>query len=874
MKHKRILFILLMTFALRGISQDTEKTTLVFTANSPGGIYHPFNSVNVTNVTRGWTETLAYPDTVLVLKNTTCIVSPNPFSTQTNVRFQMSREGRAIFVVYSINGQILSSTDSWLGQGMHNLTIALQKPQLAILSITTPIDSYAIKLIQTDYGSKNEIKVDSDDNWINNLYGESEIGKFELGDIMSYQAVYEDEDNSITSKTITQAQFDDDTITLHFLLPIGAIDGLFSISETQQVWFSRGNLQYQASSNSWRFANHQYDYIGEGNSNISSSYNSWIDLFGWGTSGYDHGAVCYQPWSANCNDENYLAYGQKSFNLNDQSGQADWGFNVIENGNNTTHAWRTLSYEEWQYLLESRTSLSGIRYAKATVNDVNGVILLPDNWNNLNYELNNFNQSNASFSSNVINASQWITLEQCGAVFLPAAGYRHGLEIHNVNSSGGYRSSTVSNEFNIWRLRFYDNGLCMDDCEDSRCNGQSVRLVYGSMVYDSTIVAQPPTVTTTDVINITQTSATSGGIVSSDGGASVIERGICWSTDHKPTIENDHISKGLGTGVYLANMDGLTGNTTYYVRAYAINSAGVAYGNELSFTYYVWPDGVLPGVFSVSSNRQVKFSQGNLQYNASTKTWRFAEDQFDYIGEANSNISYHYNGYIDLFGWATSGWNCGNGYYHPWDSVSYPSIEYGPLGKYDLINDYANSDWGHNAISNGGGQNNQWRTIFRGEWDYLFNTRQASSLNGVDNARYVKATVNGVAGVILFPDAYIHPSGVPLPEYINSYGDVFSFNNYQEATWLSMENAGAVFLPLAGVRFGGSVRALGEEGIYWTAACSDTWSALILWIKSDCVYTHTSSVRSAGCSVRLVQDYQPKQQTTHKTEGRKMSVVW
>ena len=860
MKKTGIFFILFMALALKVISQDTETTTLVFTADSPGGIYHPFNSVSVTNVTRGWTETLAYPDTVLVLRNTTCIVSPNPFSLQTNVRFQMSKEGRAAFVVCNINGQILASAESWLGQGMHNLTIALEKPQLAILSITTPIDRYAIKLIQTDYGGKNDIMFGADENWSNILIEESEMGRFEIGDIMSYEAIFEDDGESVSSEIITKAQFDNDTITLHFSLPIGAIDGLFSVSENQRVWFSRGNLQYQASSNFWKFADHQYDYIGLNNANVSSSYSGWIDLFGWGTSGFDHGAVCYQPWSANCNDEDYLAYGQGSFNLNDQSGQADWGYNAISNGNNAIHAWRTLSYEEWQYLLYERTSPSGIRYAKAKVNDVNGVILLPDNWSNSYYELNSFNQSDACFSSNVIDASQWSTLEQYGVIFLPAAGYRHGFEIYNVNYSGGYRSSSVSSEFNIWRLRFFDDGLCVVECEDSRCNGQSVRLVYGSMVYDSTIVAQPPTVTTTEVSNITQTSATSGGVVSNDGGASVIERGICWSTNHKPTIEDNHVNNGFGTGVYLSNMEGLSGNTTYYVRAYAINSAGVAYGNELSFTYYVWSDGVLPGVFSVSATRQVKFSQGNLQYKASTRTWRFAEDQFEYIGEANSNISPHYNDYIDLFGWGTSGW-CSTTYnYHPWDSIADFAWEFGPLGLYDLINDYANCDWGHyNAISNGGGQVNQWRTPFHGEWDYLFNTRQASTLNGVDNARYVKATVNDVAGVILFPDAYTHPSGVPVPEHINNPAIAFSINKYQGANWLSMENVGAVFLPLAGFRYGCSVYAEGLDGIYWTAECYDMSNAWVLRIK-DGIYNYNSiSDRRRGHSVRLVQDFKPTQ---------------
>lgn len=76
-------------------------------------------------------------------------------------------------------------------------------------------------------------------------------------------------------------------------VPMGAVDGLFSVSATKKVYFSKGNLQYQASTNTWRFATNQWDRIGSGNSSISSSYSGWIDLFGWGTSGYNHGATCY-----------------------------------------------------------------------------------------------------------------------------------------------------------------------------------------------------------------------------------------------------------------------------------------------------------------------------------------------------------------------------------------------------------------------------------------------------------------------------------------------------------------------------------------------------------------------------------------------------
>ena len=245
--------------------------------------------------------------------------------------------------------------------------------------------------------------------------------------------------------------------------PTGAINGKFTINaDGDQVYFSQGNLQYQASTNTWRFAENQWDYVGtqtpqygepggtvagSDNSNISSSYNGWIDLFGWGTSGYNHGAVGYQPWSTRdgC-DYCYYAYGIDTCNLYDQTGQADWGYNPISNGGNITNKWRTLTQSEWSYVFKTRTTVSGIRYAKANVNGVNGVILLPDDWSENTYSLNNTNSSDARFSSNTITNTQWFVFENAGAVFLPTAGSRQGTSVTYVDITGDYWSASYLNE--------------------------------------------------------------------------------------------------------------------------------------------------------------------------------------------------------------------------------------------------------------------------------------------------------------------------------------------------------------------------------------------------------------------------------------------
>ncbi len=91
------------------------------------------------------------------------------------------------------------------------------------------------------------------------------------------------------------------------------------------------------------------------------------------------------------------------------------------------------------------------------------------------------------------------------------------------------------------------------------------------------------TISTTAISSITGSSAISGGNITNDGGSLVTQRGVCWSTSPSPTTANSFTSNGSGTGSFLSNLSGLTVNTIYYVRAYAVNSAGISYGNELSF---------------------------------------------------------------------------------------------------------------------------------------------------------------------------------------------------------------------------------------------------------------------------------------------------
>ena len=109
-------------------------------------------------------------------------------------------------------------------------------------------------------------------------------------------------------------------------------------------------------------------------------------------------------------------------------------------------------------------------------------------------------------------------------------------------------------------------------------------VAYGEERSFKTVEITLPTVSTIEVTNIGTTSASCGGNVTSDGNGTVTERGVCWSTSPNPTINDNETNNGSGTGSYTSQLINLVSQTTYYVRAYAINEKGVAYGNEMSFT--------------------------------------------------------------------------------------------------------------------------------------------------------------------------------------------------------------------------------------------------------------------------------------------------
>ncbi len=278
------------------------------------------------------------------------------------------------------------------------------------------------------------------------------------------------------------------TITVRMSKEEQVVHG-FSISKTQQIEFAHGNLQYQPSTGTWRIARNQYDFVGDDNAICSNgysvdannqiptintgnvydggtkssnlkwntttedtemvdgNYSGWVDMFGWNTAN--------NPLNIGLYARNYASK---------QTDFVDWGQNPIYDPKaNTTYSagtWRTLSMQEFQYLLFERDSASKL-VGTASIYDhpngvVNGIIILPDNFvlptglsfkavdkththayatypryrysetmDMFNMTQEYFNSKNYLFNQNRYTLAQWEQLEAAGAVFLPAAGERH-----------------------------------------------------------------------------------------------------------------------------------------------------------------------------------------------------------------------------------------------------------------------------------------------------------------------------------------------------------------------------------------------------------------------------------------------------------------
>ena len=184
----------------------------------------------------------------------------------------------------------------------------------------------------------------------------------------------------------------------------GALKGIFSVSESKKVVFSQGNLQYQPSTSTYRFATNQYDYVGDdtrgnvyegsvksSNENFKTqTYSGWGDLFCWGTGD--------NPW-------------KHTETASDFSTFVDWGSKPISNGGNAANLWYTLTSDEWDYLGKERPNASDL-HCLAKIVDVNCLLIFPDDWAGVSGITLDLTSDDCA--DNTLTLVQWAELEAAG----------------------------------------------------------------------------------------------------------------------------------------------------------------------------------------------------------------------------------------------------------------------------------------------------------------------------------------------------------------------------------------------------------------------------------------------------------------------------
>lgn len=265
------------------------------------------------------------------------------------------------------------------------------------------------------------------------------------------------------------------------------LGGVFSVNATKQVIISQGNLQYVPSTGVWSFHTHQYDICEPGIVDSSTRYIAGgtepIDLFGYGTSGYNN----MHPYITIKNASAYVAPTSSIAKTN-----YDWGwYNRISNGGDAKEQWYSLTSTQWDTIFKYRTpSTLGInnnnsaRYTYASINGQKGIILFPDLYT---HPIGITDLDGAIFNSYsnftaAITISDWQKMEAAGAVFLPAAGYRYdgypkSTNCHQISApTYGMYWAGNSTPLGALRIRFYGTGVLII-ATDYRYYGMSVRVV-------------------------------------------------------------------------------------------------------------------------------------------------------------------------------------------------------------------------------------------------------------------------------------------------------------------------------------------------------------------------------------------------------------
>ena len=583
--------------------------------------------------------------------------------------------------------------------------------------------------------------------------------------------------------TLTDINNCDSIYVLHLMMHgtggVGAAPGRYSVAPGLQVLFAQGNLLYQSANNRWMFADNQYDRYND--PCVASYYRPYTDVFSWATSGY-HNAydslnVNYHPWT---HYSSSAVPGSTEYNDN------------------------RYGYGPSLFMQDADLVDSSVNYDWGMYNPI-------------------VNGGNGSGEWHLLNKEQWDYLinQRPNAANLRSKGRVNGVEGYMILADNWVNPGGVGFTPNVTNA--YTNSYSLAQWKVLEASG-AVFMPIGFYWTNS---------------------ANDGGTAYCFNINSTMPMVAAYNRSNQNYVRLAQYATVGMTTCRCTHYDTVivsNGPFSWHGRTYTVegdymdtlvNAAGC--DSLIFFSLIIQGSGQIDSLFSVSSTKRVYFSKGNLQYNAKHNIWRFAPLQYDYFGTYNRYISDSNRCWIDLFGWATSGYHDStdnlNTAYYPWSTGG----SFGPssnMAEQSIVNESSQYDWGvHNPIANGGNQAGLWRTLTHDEWYYLLYSRPNAY-----NLKRFNCTVNGVNGLLLLPDNWTVPSG-----FVFNSNDVYEGND-----WTLLEGSGAVFLPYAGYRSGRNVS---------TSTSCYYWSSSARPYSGDAYLMGGYNSRYYGYSVRLVKDY-------------------
>ena len=565
---KQIIFI--FSILLATVSYATAQTTsLTFTGRNQNNGYVQLDHVIIKNLTKDWQEILYWPDTVLTMtytgienhvgaKDNSPLQwtqnNPNPFDGTTYATLILAKDGDVSVEITDVTGRIVETQKfSSLQQSTLELRISLSTAGMYFLTARQNGLTTSIKMINRGNGGTDNIAITSN---VGSQFTTSALPKhtnsnkgttnnpFDTGDQMEYMGYADFNGTEIESVHLNQAQNSSQDITLEFVLYPSYFDGIPCLGmNTLKDYDGNTYNTVQIGKQCWMKENLRTTHFANGDTVFMGIINSDTIPYRYYPN-YNAGNVTsygyLYNWAA-------IMHGETSNNNNPSNIRG-----ICPNG------WHVPSHAEWKQLTDYVSSQEQYQWGCPTC--IAKSLAATYGW--LTYTYGNVIGNDMSANNGT------------GFTALPAGYYGYGGQYSNFGEKAIFGCSTEASTY-YTRLRTMSyNEANISEFGNDKKYGYSIRCVCDSL----------PHVTTMNMSNVTTSSAIGGGSIAVLGNIPVSSYGLCWSTSHNPTLSDSHTTEGTGIGDFTSNLTSLLYSTTFYVRAYATNSYGTSYGNEVQFT--------------------------------------------------------------------------------------------------------------------------------------------------------------------------------------------------------------------------------------------------------------------------------------------------